>query len=258
MTVPLSEFLPANLFAVFLVFARLGAVMMLLPGFGELYVPQRYRLLLGLLLALLLAPLLGPRLPALPGSPARLAVLVGGEVAIGIFIGTVARILVAALETAGMVVSLQLGLSAAVIFNPLGEQDQSPLPSAFYGMLGVVLIFLTDLHYLLLRAMVDSYALFVPGALPPMGDLADTIARVAAGSFKLGIEMAAPFIVLGLVFFVALGIIARMVPQLQVLFISQPLQILGGLLVFAVVVATGMRWFLEGFVQQFAFLAPGG
>jgi flagellar biosynthesis protein FliR len=257
MAVPLTEFLPANFFAAFLVFARIGATMMLLPGFGEMYVPQRYRLLLALLMAMLLAPVLAARLPAMPGSPAQLAVLVGGEVAIGIFIGTIARILVAALETAGMVVSLQLGLSAAAMFNPLSTDQQSPLPAAFYGMLGVVLIFLTDLHHLLLRAVVESYALFTPGALPPVGDLADTVARIAAGSFRLGVEMAAPFIVIGLVFFVALGIIARMVPQLQVLFISQPLQILGGLLIFAVVLVTGMRWFLEGFVQQFAFLAPG-
>ena len=257
MSVPLTEFLPANLFAAFLVFSRIGATMMLLPGFGEVYVPQRYRLLLALIMATLLTPVLEPRLPALPGSAAQLAVLIGGEVAIGVFIGTVARMLVAALETAGMVVSLQLGLSAAAMFNPLGDQQQSPLPSAFYGMLGVVLIFATDLHYLLLRAMVDSYALFVPGALPPVGDLANTIAHVAAGSFRLAIEMSAPFIVLGLVFFVALGIIARMVPQLQILFISQPLQIMGGLLIFALVMVTGMRWFLEGFAQQFAFLAPG-
>lgn len=257
MNVPLAEFLPANLFAVFLVFARIGATMMLLPGFGELYVPQRYRLLLGLLIALLIAPVLGSRIPALPGSPSQLALLVGGEVMIGVFIGTIARVLVSALETAGMVVSLQLGLSAAAMFNPLSDQQQSPLPSAFYGMLGVVLIFLTDMHHLLLRAMVESYALFTPGALPPVGDLADTVSRVAAGSFRLAVEMAAPFIVLGLVFFIALGIIARMVPQLQVLFISQPLQILGGLLVFAVVLTTGMRWFLEGFVQQLQFLLPG-
>src|SRR5579885_1103196 len=254
MTVPLAEFLPANLFAFFLVFSRIGATMMLLPGFGELYVPQRYRLLLALLMAALLAPVVAPRLPPLPASAADLALLVGGEVAIGIFIGTVARILVAALETAGMVVSLQLGLSAAAMFNPLADQQQSPLPSAFYGMLGVVLIFLTDLDHLLLRAMLESYGLFVPGALPPVGDLANMISRLAAGSFRLGVEMATPFIVLGLVFFLALGIISRMVPQIQVLFIAQPLQIMGGLVIFALVVMTGMRWFLEGFAQQFAFL----
>jgi flagellar biosynthetic protein FliR len=255
--VPLTELLPANVFAAFIVFARIGAMMMLLPGFGELYVPQRYRLLLALAMALLLAPVLAPVLPPLPSSPARLAVIIGGEVAIGVFIGTIARILVAALETAGMVISLQLGLSAAAMFNPLGDQQESPLPSALFGVLGVVLIFLTDMDHLLLRATVESYGLFTPGALPPVGDLSNTVARIVAGSFRLGVEMAAPFIVLGVVFFVALGLIARLVPQLQVMFIAQPVQIIGGLLIFAVVLATGMRWFLDEFVRQFAFLATG-
>jgi flagellar biosynthesis protein FliR len=255
--VPLTEFLPANLYAAFLIFARIGTMMMLMPGFGEVFVPQRYRLLLALVMAGLLTPVLGPLLPPLPASPARLAVVVGGEIAVGAFIGTIARVLVAALETAGTVISLQLGLSAAAMFNPLGDQADSPLPGALLGMLGVVLIFVTDLHLLLLRAAVDSYGLFTPGALPPLGDFSDTVAHVVAGSFRLGVEMAAPFIILGLVFFLALGLIARMVPQLQVLFIAQPLQILAGLFLFAVVLVTGMRWFLEEFVRQFAFFAGG-
>jgi len=252
--VPLQQFLPANLFAAFLIFCRVGATMMLLPGFGELYVPQRLRLMLALMLAVLVTPVLAPLMPPLPSSAAELAILVLGEVMIGIFVGTLARLLVSALETAGMMVSLQVGFSTATMFNPLSDQNGSPLPSALYGMLGVVLIFLTDMDHLLLRATVESYGLFTPGALPPLGDLTDTVARFAAGSFRLAFEMAAPFIVLGLVFFIALGMIARMVPQLQVLFIAQPLQIMGGLLVFAVVLVTAMRWFLEAFVQQLGFL----
>ena len=254
---PLEQFLPANLFAALLIFCRLGSAMMLLPGFGEVYVLQRYRLLLALVMAGLLTPVLAPVLPALPGSPADLGLLVLGEITVGVFIGTLARMMVSALETAGMMVSLQVGLSAATMFNPMADQNGSALPAALYGMLGVVLIFLTDLDHLMLRAAVDSYALFRPGALPPFGDFAGTIVRFAAGSFRLAFEMAAPFIVIGLVFFVALGIIARLVPQLQVLFIAQPLQILGGLVLFSFVLVTGMRWFLEAFAQQLAFLAGG-
>jgi len=254
---PLEQLLPANLFAALLIFCRIGAAMMLLPGFGEVYVPQRYRLLLALVMAGLLTPVLSPILPALPASPAQVMIMVLGEITVGVFIGTLARMMVAALETAGMIVSLQLGLSAATMFNPLADQNGSPLPAAFYGMLGIVLIFLTDLDHLMLRSAVDSYGLFRPGALPPLGDLAGTVVRFAAGSFQLAFEMAAPFIIVGLVFFVALGIIARLVPQLQVLFIAQPLQILGGLVLFAVVLVSGMRFFLEAFNQQLAFLAGG-
>jgi flagellar biosynthesis protein FliR len=253
---PLEQFLPANAFAAFFIFARIGAAMLLLPGFGEVYVPARYRLLLGLAMAILLTPVLGPKLPALPASPSALAVMLLAEIAIGIFIGTLARLMVAALETAGMLVSLQMGLSAAVMFNPLSGEGSSPLPGALYAMLGVVLIFLTDLDHLMLRAAVDSYALFTPGEMPPVGDLSQTVTRFAAGSFLLAFELAAPFIVLGLVFFAALGLLARLVPQLQVLFVAQPAQILGGLVLFSVVLVGGMHWFLEAFAQQLSFLAP--
>lgn len=253
----LQELLPANAFAAFLIFARLGAAMMLLPGFSEIYVLQRYRLLLGLTMALLLTPVVGPTLPPLPSSPSALLLMVLAEVAVGVFIGTLARLLVAALETAGMMVSLQIGLSAATMFNPLSGDTSSPLPASLYGMLGVVLIFLTDLDHLMLRAAVDSYTLFTPGQLPPLGDLSETVTRFAAGSFKLAVELAAPFIVLGLVFFAALGIISRLVPQLQILFIAQPVQVLGGLMLFAVVLVGGMRLFLDAFQQQLSFLVPG-
>ncbi len=140
---------------------------------------------------------------------------------------------------------MQTGLSYAQVFNPI-EASQDSVPSAFYAILGVLLIFLTNLHHLMLRGLVDSYAVFVPGHLPPVEDLSQTIAHAVAASFRLSIEMAAPFIVLGTVFFVGLGLIARLVPQLQMLFITQPLQILGGLLLMGLLAATGMGWFLAG------------
>ena len=252
----LDQLLPANVFASLLIFARVGSAMMLLPGFGETFVLQRYRLLLALAIALLLTPVLGPQLPALPASASGLVALIGGEVMVGVFQGTVARILLSALDIAGTIVSLQLGLSAAQIFNPMLVQ-QSGIISAFYGILGVLMIFLTDLHHLMLRTVVDSYNVFIPGTLPPLGDLSEVIVRGAANAFQLGIEMAAPFIVLGTLFFVTLGVIGRLVPQLQLLFVVQPLQIVGGLCAFSLVLAAGMRWFLECFAQQFPALTGG-
>lgn len=252
----LAELLPANLFAALLVFLRVGGALMMLPGFGEAYVPQRYRLLLALLLSGLLTPVLAPVLPPLPQDLSVLAAMVGSELVIGAFLGTVARIVAAALETAGMVVSLQLGLSAAIMFNPLAAQ-QGAITSALLSVLGVLLLFLTDLHHVMLRALVDSYAVFTPGALPPIGDFSEAMARVVAQSFRLSIELAAPFIVLGTVFFVAMGLISRLVPQVQILFVTQPLQIVGGLTVFALTLVTGMRWFLGAFVQQLNLIVPG-
>jgi flagellar biosynthetic protein FliR len=250
----LATLLPANLFAALVIFMRLGGAMMLLPGFGEAYVPPRYRLLLAVLFSMLMTPVLAPELPVLPSAPSALAVILGSELFIGLFIGTIARILITTLESAGMIVSFQLGLSAAQVFNPLAA-SQGSVPGAFYSMLGVLLIFLTDTHHLLLRGLVDSYAVFTPGVLPPIGDLSDTIARVVAGSFRLAMELSAPFIVLGTIFSIALGIIARLVPQFQLLFVTQPLQIVGGLVVFVVALVTGMRWFLDVFIAELGHYA---
>lgn len=128
------------------------------------------------------------------------------------------------------------------------------LTGALYSVLGVLLIFLTDLHHLLLRAMVDSYDVFPAGILPPLNDLAEMIARSAGGAFEIGMEMAAPFILLGTLFFVAIGLVGRLVPQLQILFVTQPLQILGGILALSLVLASGMAWFLDAFAERYAAL----
>ena len=252
----ITEFLPTNTFGALLIFARIGTAMMLLPGFGEVYVPQRYRLLFALIFSALLLPILSPILPPLPASPADLAVVLGGELIVGVFIGTLTRLILSALQTAGQIVSMQTGLSYAQVFNPM-EASQDSVPSVFYAILGVLLIFLTNVHHLMLHGLVDSYAVFVPGHLPPVEDLSQTIARAVAASFRLAIEMAAPFIVLGTVFFVGLGLIARLVPQFQVLFVTQPLQIIGGLLLMGLLSAAGMGWFLQVFVQQFQLIIPG-
>lgn len=252
----LQQLLPENVFALMLIFARVGTALMLLPGFGEVYVMQRFRLLLGFLVSLLLTPILAPLMPPLPGGAVKLVDIVGSEVVIGLFLGTVSRILLAALDTAGTVASFQLGLSAAQIFNPM-VASQGSLPSTLYSLLGVLLIFLTDLHHMLLRALVDSYDVFAPGVLPPLDDLSDMIARSVAGAFVIGIEMAAPFILLGLVFFVALGIVGRLVPQLQIMFVTLPLQIMGGLFALVFVLATSMQWFLDAFVRQFTAFTGG-
>jgi flagellar biosynthetic protein FliR len=255
MTGSLAQFLPANLFAVMLVFCRIGSALMVLPGFGDLYVPARYRLLLGIFLATIIATALAPLLPVQPGSPLRLLLLLGGEIVIGVFLGTVARMMLSALETAGAIISLQLGLSTAQVFNPLLAQ-QSAITGAFMTVFGVLLIFLTDTHHLMLRGLVASYGLFPAGGFPGFGDLSDTVAHLVSASFRLAVELAAPFIVLGTIFFVALGFLSRLMPQMQIFFIILPIQVAGGIVVFAATLYAVMQWFLDDFTQTVGNVVP--
>ncbi len=255
MTGTLNQVLPANLFAVMLVFSRLGSALMVMPGFGDLYVPTRYRLLLAIFLAAIIAAALATALPGQPDSPLRLLTLLGGEIVIGLFIGTIGRMMLSALETAGMIISFQLGLSTAQVFNPLLAQ-QGAITGAFLTVAGVLVIFLTDTHHLMLRGLIASYDLFPPGAFPGFGDLSNTVARLVAASFSLAVELSAPFLVLGTIFFVALGFLSRLMPQLQIFFIVLPLQVAGGLVVFAFTIYAVMQWFLDGFVQTVTSIVP--
>ena len=252
----LDQLLPANLFAGLLVFARLGSALMLLPGFGEVYVAPRLRLVLALGPTLLAAPALAPNLPPLPGEPTGLLLLLGGEILVGVFLGTVARILLAALQVAGSVVSIQLGLSAALIFNPMAQQQEA-LTSAFYSVAGVLVIFLADLHHPMLRGLVASYGVFHPGELMAWGDASDAVARAVTECFRIGVEIAAPFLVIGTVFYAAVGLVSRLAPQLQILFVVQPLQIVAGLVAFALLLTSGLQWFVERFAADLVQLTGG-
>jgi flagellar biosynthetic protein FliR len=107
---------------------------------------------------------------------------------------------------------------------------------------------------MMIRALADSYVLFTPGQLPPVGDFAALAVRYVSSSFRIGIQIAAPFIVFGLIFYIGLGILARLLPQIQIFFIAIPLQIFLALTIFGLILAPMMIWFLEHFEVRFVEL----
>jgi len=252
----LEALISGGLFAFFLVFARLGAAMMLLPGVGEAFVPPTVRLSLAVLVSLLVLPAVWQSLPPQPASPSALVLLLLGEVVIGVFFGTLSRLLVSALSIAGMVVAQTGALANAMINDPISAQ-QGAIPGNFLTVTAVVVLLLLDLHHLLLRALVDTYGLFLPGEPLPVGDFADVVARTVADSFALAARMAAPFIVVGTIFYLGLGLLARLMPQVQIFFIAMPLQIALSLLVLALSLPLVLRVYLQGFEATFLpYLAP--
>lgn len=248
----LSELLPAQVFAFLLVFARVGSVVMLVPGIGEAYVAARARLALAALLSLLVVPLVSGRLPAAPAEPVQLIVLLLGEIVVGLFLGAIARILMAALGTAGMILANMTSLANAMINDPTSQQ-QGSIAGNFLSLTGLLLIFALDLHHLSIRAAVDSYQVFQPGAPLPAGDLSETVSRVASESFLLAMKMASPIIAAAGIFYLGLGLLARLMPQVQVFFIAIPLQITLGLVVLGLSLPIIMRVFLGAYEQRLLF-----
>lgn len=241
----LAGLLTGELLAVLLVFARLGAALMLLPGFGESHVNPRLRLWLGLLTSLLVAGALGDRLPRVPSEPAALVALLGPEVLVGLAIGGAIRLALAALQLAGSIVALQSGLAAAALFDP-SEATQGTVPGALLATTFLVLLLATDTHHTLLLRIVEGYALLPPGGPLPEGDLLSVVARLGNAAFGIGLAVAAPVLVASFLGNLALGLLARLVPALQVLFVALPLQLVLALsalaLAFAAGLATALRF----------------
>lgn len=242
----LGDFLPGQVFAFMLVVSRIAGMIMLMPVFGEFVVPTWVRLSLTFAISTVLYPLVSGALPEMPEQASALAFAVAGEALVGVFIGGAARLLLTALNVAGMVIAMQTGLAAAQGFDP-NQQSQSAIISTFLTLLGVNLILASGLHYLLIAAMRDSYQVFAPGHLPALADFAGMAVMLVAKSFALGLQMAAPFIAFGLIFNLGMGMIARLMPQVQIFFIAAPAQIMLGFIIFGMVISSAMLWFLEYF-----------
>lgn len=215
-----------------LIFARIGAVLLMMPGIGESYVPPRIRLSLALVVTLCLWPVVSGSLPALPTSLGSTVGWMLREVLVGLAIGTMLRIFLTSLSTAGEVVSLQTTLSFAQTANPLQAQPGTTI-SAFLLLLGTTLVFATNTHHLFIAGLVGSYRLIAPVQPLATGDFATLAVRTLGESFLLGVQLAAPVMVFALIFNLASGLVGRVMPQFQVFFAAAPLSIILGLSVFA-------------------------
>jgi flagellar biosynthetic protein FliR len=251
------SFLPALAAAFLLVFARVGTMVMLLPGIGESGMPTRVRLTIALTLTAILLPLHRAAYTIDLHALGSVLVMLFEEIVIGGVLGLTARLAISALQVAGSVVAQQLGLGFVTAVDPTQNQ-QGILVGNFLALLGVTLIFATDMHHLVIAGLNDSYKLFAPGELPVVGDMAQLVTRTIATAFKIGIQLSAPFLVFGLLFNLGLGVLSRLMPQMQVFFIGMPLTILLGLLLLVLVIGAMMGMFvgyLEGVLGE---LTPHG
>lgn len=237
---------PQMAFVAVLIFARLGAMLMAMPAIGDSTVPVRVRLVTALTISFVMLPVLKDSYGALPQSLWAMIFALFGEIVVGAFIGLSARMIMSALSVAGTAIAFQSGLAFAQSFDP-AQGVQSALVGSFMSMLAVTMIFVLDLHHLILAAIRDSYVLFKPGQILPFEDFAQMAVHTLAGAFKLGLQLAAPFLVFGLVFYLGIGILSRLMPQVQIFFVAMPGNILLGFILFSLLLSTMMMWFFEYF-----------
>ncbi|HEX3916278.1 MAG TPA: flagellar biosynthetic protein FliR [Caulobacteraceae bacterium] len=221
-----------QVFVAGLVFARIGAMIMTMPGLGDTPAPTRVRLAFALLMCIVVTPVVAPTLPQVPPDLGDLVADVLREVIIGLAIGAVLRTFMAAMSIAGEVISISTTLSFAQTASPTTGQQNTTL-ATFLALMAMVLIMATNLHHLFIGAMVRSYSLFPYGHAVPVGDFVTLEVRTVGDAFALGIQLCGPILVFSLIFNIATGLVGRAMPQFQIFFAAAPLSVLLGLSVFA-------------------------
>jgi flagellar biosynthesis protein FliR len=228
-----------------LTFARLGTMMMLMPGLGEDNIAMRMRLALALGITLIVYPIAAPLYPRdLLANVPKLILFMVGEIAIGVFVGLTARLVLAASQIAGTTIANQMGLGFAMAVDP-AQGQQGALIGNFLNLMAITMIFVMDLHHLAIRGMNDSFQLFPPGDLMPIGDFAKAGTDFIADAFRIGVLVSAPFLVFGIVFNFGVGLLQKLMPQFQVFFIAMPASILFGFVLLFLLLGTLMTFYMD-------------
>ena len=247
----LDSFVSGIVFGYLLVFARLGSAMLFMPAFGETEIPTTSRLAFALVLSLALYPII-PTPARAPQEAGPMAIMLASEITVGLWIGLTGRVLLSAMQFAGGQIGQVTGLANAFGGN-IGSFEGATLMATFLLIGAVALMFLLDIHHIILRALIDSYDIFPPGPLM-LGDMAEQMVRVGGHSLYIGTAIAAPFFVMGVILNLGMGLANRMMPQLPVFFVGAPLLIIVGFLIFAAAAPSMFDYFLTDFVEWFGNL----
>lgn len=243
----------AQFFSFFLILLRLGGLFSFAPPYGTqvLPVPVKAAVVLGLS-ACLAALGLGGATPV-PAVTAGLVVTVAQELLLGMLLGLIVRLVFAAVEFGGQVVGLQMGLGIVSILDPQFETQVSIL-SQFQSLLATLLFFAVGGDHLLLEAFVRHLDRIPPGRLLVSGPVVEAVVTLTGEVFRVGLQLAAPVVVALLATQVILGVFARSVPQMNMLILGFPLQLLIGFGILGVGLAHWSRALARGFSETFEAL----
>jgi flagellar biosynthesis protein FliR len=245
---PHEALAPKAALGAFVLFCRIGACLMMAPGFSNSQIPTQVRLFVALAVTLTVTPLLLERVPraALGDDPILTLKVIAVESLVGGMIGFLARIFYLALETLAAGGATMLGFASPSGFQIEGGETMAPL-ATLISLATVALLFAADLHWELLRGLVASYDVVPVGADFDARLALRQVADALGESFRLTLRVASPFIIYALVVNLALALINRLTPQVQVFFVAMPFVVAGGLLLLYFTIKPAIEAFLIGF-----------
>lgn len=213
----------------FLVFLRIAAILMTLPVFSSKTIPSILKVGLALSISIILVATL--KLDPVPLMPHifPFAVEVIGEIMIGVIIGLSVKVIFAGIQLAGQLVGYQMGMALANVIDP-STSEQVPIMAQFIQLLALLILVVTNAHHWFIRALVESYRLVPIFGFHFSHSVMVQVMELGANMFVIAIKVGAPIITALFLTSVAFALIARTVPQMNVLIVAMPLKIGVGLL----------------------------
>ena len=236
-----------TLLALFAAFCRIGACIMVMPGFSSTRVSVQFRLFTAVAVSLSILPLMWNDIyPQISGKGHTYIAIIASEIVVGSIIGLVARYYALGLQFVGTVLTMMIGFTAPPASDVLEDTSENQMTNMItFG--GLMVLFMLDFHHILFQSVFDSYRIMPVGVgFDPQGILI-TLTNTLEMTFMIMLRLTSPFIIYGLLFNVALGMVNKLAPQMPLYFVSAPYLIMGGLFLFYLGVAAMLRIFADGF-----------
>ena len=233
--------------ALFAAFCRIGGCIMMMPGFSAARVPLQVRLFIAVAISMAILPVMWTDIyPEVTGKGHTYIYLVAAETVVGVIIGLVARYYVLGLQFAGTAITMLIGFNPPPAADVLEDTTENQLTSMI-SFAGLLLLFMLDFHHVMIEAIAQSYRVMPIGTgFDPQGMLI-TLTNSLGQTFMVMLRLASPFLIYGLLFNVAIGIVNKLAPQIPIYFISQPYLIMGGLFLLYLGIAAMLHLFADGF-----------
>lgn len=240
-----------TILALFLAFCRMGGCMMTLPGFGSARIPPQIRLFVAIALSMAVLPVLWDVIYPKASEPSATYIgLILTETLIGVVYGMIARLYTLGMQFAGAILTMSIGFTGPGGHDVLEDSSENQLTSLL-TFSGLLLLFLMDFHHIVFRALIDSYTATPVGAVIDSQKILITLTDTLRASTMIMLRLASPFLIYGLMFNVAIGLVNKLAPQIPVFFISTPFLLMGGLLLLYLSIAALVRQYVDGFVPVF-------
>lgn len=240
-----------SVLALFLVFCRIGACFMTMPGFAASRVPTQVRLLVAVAVSMACTPLLWDTVyPKVSSGGSMFVGLIATETLIGVVFGMITRIFTLGLQFAGSILTMMIGFNGTTMPDVLEDSGENQMTNMI-SFCGLMMLFMMDFHHVVFRALIDSYTVMPMGGVPDTQKMLITLTDTASRTYMLMLRLSSPFIIYGLMFNVGVGLVNKLAPQIPVYYISTPYLITGGLLLVYWSIGVMMRQFADAFMPIF-------